>query len=126
MTKIADNLHDAIETTTTNASLDALTDYASGETGETVDITPLGLKTPEGRARADAAMEVWNESTADVAEKAESFIATYKDTIVQAAKSTAPADGELLADLKELCDAITERTTKQDAFLRALAGKPAL
>jgi hypothetical protein len=123
MTKIADKLHDAIETTTTNASLDALTDYASGET---IDITPRGLKTPEGRARADAAMEVWNESTADVAEKAKSFITTYKDTIVQAAKSTAPADGELLADLKELCDAITERTTKQDAFLRALAGMPAL
>jgi hypothetical protein len=123
MTKIADKLDGAIETIATDASLDALTDYASGET---IDITPLGLKTPEGRARADAAMEVWNESTADVAEKAESFITAYKDTIVQAAKSTAPADGELLADLKELCDAITERTTKQDAFLRALAGMPAL
>jgi hypothetical protein len=61
-----------------------------------------------------------------VAEKAESFITTYKDTIVQAAKSTAPADSELLADLKELCDAITERTTKQDAFLRTLAGTSAL
>jgi hypothetical protein len=123
MTKIADKLDGAIETTTTDASLDALTDYASGET---IDITPRGLKTPEGRARTDAAMEVWNESTADVAEKAESFITTYKDTIEQAAKSTDPADGELLADLKALRDAITERTKKQEAFLRALAGTPTL
>lgn len=79
--------------------------------GETVDITPESLKTPEGIARVSKAMEEFSDETANVANLAHGLVRAYDH------------GEDLKEEMQDLRAAIAVRETKQDALLRAVAGR---
>jgi ABC-type proline/glycine betaine transport system substrate-binding protein len=89
-----------------------------------IDLTPESLKTPEGAAKVQAAMEAWEATHADVANLATQFINDHGDRIAEWLKVEDEwDDGEASQDLTELRAAMDDRSRKQDAFLRAIAGR---
>ncbi len=81
-------------------------------TGETIDITPVGCQTPEGVARVAKAKEEWDSATYLLA----NTLRELMDNYVYGEGFT----GDELHQLKALIGA---RDRKQEAFLRAVAGK---
>lgn len=98
--------------------------HAEGEagqpTGETVDITPESLKTAEGRGKVATAVDEWEATHAEVANLATTFINAYGDLIARALRED---EGQGIADMDELREAMADRAKKQEAFLVALAGR---
>ncbi len=86
---------------------------------ETVDIIPESLKSPEGAARVNAAVQDFEESTADVANLAAAFLDQWGIAISLAMRRESP---EFAEDLNELQAAVRTRYERQETFLRALAG----
>lgn len=84
----------------------------------TIDITPVGCQTPEGNARVAKAMKAFDDSSAEVANKATEFL---RELLLEVKIPNALAD-----DLKELTAAINRRKAIQEAFLRAVASAPHL
>lgn len=77
----------------------------------TIDLTPVGCQSPEGNARVAKATRDFQGATAQVANAAETM---YYEML---------AGGEF-EDWTELSAAIQTRKEKQDAFLKAVAGRP--
>jgi hypothetical protein len=92
------------------------------ESTRSIDITPVGLSTPEGSERVNAALKAWEESHVRVANEASQFITKYSDYI-EAAMVRAE-DPDSVAEYKELWTVMCERERLQNEFLRAMAGLP--
>jgi hypothetical protein len=82
------------------------------ETPEYIDFTPPGLKTPEGAAKVNRALDDFNDSTHEVA----NFFVHNKQELLS-------GTGNNLEVVKELEALLRTRTEKQDAFLNALSGR---
>jgi hypothetical protein len=95
------------EATSTKEIAEALTPKPT-----TIDLTPAGCATPEGNARVAKALDEWNSSAHSVANLAQNLLS---------GKDNGREDD---ADWTELREAITVRNTKQESFLRAVAGAP--
>jgi hypothetical protein len=87
----------------------------------TMDITPVGMKTPEGIARVNKAMRECENARAEVANKTHFLLQTHFETIRQ----NLVGDGEYDAaeDLDDIKAAITDMLAKQDEFMKAVAGR---
>jgi hypothetical protein len=84
-------------------------------TGETIDITPRGCQTAEGNARVVKAQAEWDDAT--------HALANYLKNVVDDIFYT---DGDKIARAEyysELQTLIGIREVKQQAFLRAVAGR---
>jgi hypothetical protein len=88
----------------------------------TVDITPMGLITPEGQERVRVAMQKFENATALVANATELFLSEYGGILDDAASEDAVGRGDLEDDLRSLRTLIERRRREQDQFLRAVAG----
>ena len=76
---------------------------------QTIDITPDSLKTPEGVAKVNAALETWHDTQA---------------TLANLAAQNFPHFDSLDSDeIREMQDAIKAMHAAQEDFLRALAGR---
>jgi hypothetical protein len=84
----------------------------------TIDITPPAFKTPEEAAKAKAAIEEFDQATANLANCAEQFLDTHEEDILHC---MAMYEG-VAEDLSELRELIVTRRHKQRAFLEACAG----
>lgn len=91
-------------------------------TGETIDLTPESLKTPEGAARVSKALDDWNNARVEFANAASRFISRHGDEIRSMLRrlneDSAYSDCEELEELNEAF------TATQDGFLRAMANHP--
>ena len=76
---------------------------------ETIDITPVGCQTPEGVKRVSDAQQEWDSATHLLAN-------TLKEIMDDDEKPTTD-------DIQQLRALIGARDRKQEAFLRAVAGK---
>ena len=76
---------------------------------ETIDITPVGCQTPEGQSRVQIAHQEWDDATHALAN-------TLKEIMDDDEKPTTD-------DIQQLRALIGARDRKQEAFLRAVAGK---
>ena len=85
-----------------------------------VDITPESMKTPEGRARVNAAMVRFTSATAEVANLAGALLEDWASELAIAMNGH---DGEFGADLDEVLRAIQSREEAQEEMLRAMAGR---
>jgi hypothetical protein len=85
-----------------------------------IDITPEILKTPEGAAKVAKAMAEFEDATATVANESEAFLDSYSEEIAGMARGNNP---EMIEAINDLNSAIENRRRKQEAFLRALAGR---
>jgi hypothetical protein len=103
-----------------NLSHAALVEAAreSEKLNETIDITPESLKSPEDVARVNAAVKVFEDSGAEVANLATQFIEDWGTLIWR------EGTDETREDLDELKAAIARRATAQENFLRAMANQP--
>lgn len=83
----------------------------------TIDITPVGLKTPEGIERVTKAQQAWDNSHAAVAN---ALTRLYEDLRMQ---GYIPKEnyGE---EIEEIDALIERRAEAQEEFLRSLAGAP--
>ena len=77
----------------------------------TIDITPVGCSTPEGAARVQNAMREFADATANVANEADQIL-DYHDQ-----DDLGPQEWQVLRDL------LGTRRLKQDALLKAVAGR---
>jgi tetratricopeptide (TPR) repeat protein len=91
-------------------------------TRTTINITPVGLSTPEGVERVTKAQEAFEQSHAEVANQASQFIHRYMDEIK--AVIVRSDDPDAVEDYKELLQTIERREQAQEEFLRAVAGAP--
>jgi hypothetical protein len=91
---------------------------------QTIDLTPRGLTTPEGAKRVNTAVQELEAATVAFANEASEFFNEHRTTLLEI------ADDENYAALREAIhqmDAlISARQRKQDDFLRAVAGHPAM
>jgi hypothetical protein len=85
----------------------------------TIDITPVGLTTPEGQERVRIAMQKLENATALVANAASDLIARSGSRIAEALKG----DPDAMEDLESLTELLARRNREQDHFLRALSGR---
>ena len=91
---------------------------------EAIDLTPESLKTPEGQEKVARALRKFEDSHADVANRATQFLHDHGDYLVGLARSA--DDGEaydIREEYDEVREAIRRRSEAQDNFLRALAGR---
>lgn len=91
-------------------------------TGETIDLTPESLKTPEGAARVSKALDDWNNARVEFANAASRFISRHGDEIRSMLRRLNEDSAYLdCEELEELNEAFT---ATQDGFLRAMANHP--
>lgn len=92
---------------------------------EYIDVTPTGLKTPEGVKRVNEALTKFHDANADVANAATQFLRQWigSDTTAKHGPVTIQLNPEALDDLADVWERITERERVQDVFLRAVAGR---
>jgi hypothetical protein len=83
-------------------------------TGETIDITPVGMKTPEGNARVSKALDDYSASTALVAELASELLESLDHN------GSIPSEYRK-DEYKRVLAAAKDRLDKQEALLRAVA-----
>jgi hypothetical protein len=90
---------------------------------DTIDITPGGCQTPEGNAKVNAAMKVFEESREEVARLATALL--KNGTIVDMMRSVLVAqdEQEAIDYLDSLTDAVETRLKAEEAFLCAVAGR---
>ena len=79
----------------------------------TVDITPVGMQTPEGAKNVQRTMDEWHRMKAELANEASTLIHTAGDM-------SAVEVREALLELQPLAD---KMAAAQEAFLRAVAGR---
>ena len=92
-------------------------------TGETIDITPEGCKTPEGNARVNEAMKAFTESREEVARLATSLLRNGTVLDILRAGLEAQDEHEAIDQLDALYDAVAARLKAEEAFLRAVVGR---
>ncbi len=88
---------------------------------ETIDITPESLKTPDGIAKVNAAMEAYRESREAIAHLATVFVMQHKSEVSHGLRKA--GYDYILDDLRELVTAVDDRRKAEEAFLRAVAGR---
>ena len=88
----------------------------------TIDITPEGCKTPEGRKRVADAQREWDSVTHELANVLKEFVDLGVTLCEKRGNGFVP-DFDAISQIQNLIGA---RDRKQEAFLRAVAGKPAL
>jgi len=97
---------------------------------ETIDMTPAGLKTPEGVERVNKAVAAQEQAIVRVANTASQFIRDYGWILENAAENYRALGmehedaRELLVSLKELRADMDARAVAGDQFVRALCGRP--
>lgn len=89
---------------------------------KTIDITPVGCKTPEGVKRVNEAMNAWQSYQADVANDAAALLKEFGPglTLKPGGYGEEPV---LQAVLEELGERVKAMLKAQDEFLKALAGR---
>lgn len=90
---------------------------------ESINLTPVGLQTPEGEQRVARALKAFEESHPTVANLATVFLHRYGGEIKQ--YFIRRDDTDAAEEFGELYTAILERDRTQEEFLRAVAGAPA-
>jgi hypothetical protein len=90
----------------------------------TVDITPVGMTSPEGANRVAKALREFDSASASVANMATAFIKEW-DWYFKPGKGAIDREtrGQFATALSDLKHEITIRERTQEAFLRAVAGK---
>lgn len=86
-----------------------------------IDMTPPGLKTPEGAAKVKDAMNKVEEASARVACQAQYLVDNFRPEIIAAL--TAAGDPEAVICFKDLIKDLDARAKAQDEFLNAVAGR---
>ena len=86
---------------------------------ETIDITPRGCMTMEGTERVNAAVGEFATSTGALAEAATTFFETWEDSI----RGRFLGDASMCEDLHQIRALIGARNRKQEAVLKAVAGR---
>jgi hypothetical protein len=99
---------------TVKASVD---DGAGAST--TIDITPVGCQTPEGAARVAKAMKEFEDSAASLANASMEFFDTHEKDILHCMTMYE----DVADDVHQIRALIGARRRKQEAFLRAVAGR---
>lgn len=97
------------------------------EKSDLIDLTPLGLKTPDGNRRVIAATRAVEDATVLVAMTALDFLNENRSTLLELARGAAASDGDLATlreALQQLDAVVSARTRKQEILLRAVAGAP--
>jgi len=91
----------------------------------TVDITPVGMTSPEGANRVAKALREFDSASASVANMATAFIKEW-DWYFKPGKGAIDREtrGQFATALSDLKHEITIRERTQEAFLRAVAGAP--
>lgn len=89
----------------------------------TINLTPVGLQTPEGCARATKAQDAFNGSAHEVANAAAMLVTMCGEAIVDAMKNDFEAE-QFAEYWDELQQAIETRRRAQEEFLRSIAGAP--
>jgi len=84
----------------------------------TVDLTPVGLQTPEGSAKVASAIGEFEDSAAALANAAITFFDTHEEDILHCMEMY---DG-IADDVAEIRKLIVRRRKAQEAFLRSMAG----
>jgi phosphoglycolate phosphatase-like HAD superfamily hydrolase len=87
----------------------------------TIDITPESLKTTEGAAAVAKALDEWNGSAHEVANAVQFWLDEFGADVRQTLKAAGIFDA--LEDLHQITALVGARSRKQEAFLRALAGR---
>ena len=99
---------------------------------DTIDITPVGLQTPEGQKRVAEAQQEWDSATHLLANVLGEFISEHSEGILKAVDYLSSVDDSQInsdavtEDLHQLKALIGARDRKQEKFLRAVSGKPKL
>jgi hypothetical protein len=78
---------------------------------ETIDITPDSLKTPEGVARINRALNEFQNATAEVANEAEQILRMHDSGTIEA------------EDWQDFRAIVSRRHETQETFLRAIGGR---
>lgn len=86
---------------------------------QTIDITPESCKTPEGAARVAKAMQEFEDSGAALANAAIEFFDSHEEDLLHCMEMY---EG-VRDDVHQIRALIGARRRKQDAFLRAVAGR---
>jgi S-ribosylhomocysteine lyase LuxS involved in autoinducer biosynthesis len=92
-------------------------DKLNGAAPQTIDITPVGCQTPEGNARVLAAQQEWDSATHLLANTLKELL---DSGITLHRPDYNPPDRESMHQINALIGA---RDRKQEAFLRAVAGR---
>ena len=103
---------------TSEQIVEALAADGAGAT-TTIDITPVGCQTPEGAARVAKAMKEFEDSAAALANASIEFFDTHEENILHCMTMY---EG-VAEDVHQIRALIGARRRKQDAFLRAVAGR---
>jgi hypothetical protein len=92
----------------------------------TVDLTPRGCTTPEGRARVLVAQQAFDDSAAALANAAMEFFDNHGNLVMEAIRGVEDAAlrKELRKQFSGVTALMTARLRAQEAFLRAVAGAP--
>lgn len=93
----------------------------------TIDITPQGMKTPEGIARVNAATRAFEDSAAELANRTMYFLNEHSVLLQSLTRARGFMDEQFSQfdeDLAELKRLAAHREKMQEAFLRSLAGEP--
>lgn len=91
----------------------------------TFDITPESLKTPEGRAKVDAAMKKAEDVRGRLEMAACMFFREHIETLRYALRRLPVDDGEYTLEAlnDDIAPLLEERNKAHDEFLRALVGR---
>ncbi len=87
---------------------------------QTIDITPEGCKTPEGRKRVADAQREWDSVTHELANVLKEFVDLGVTLCEKRGNGFVP-DFDAISQIQNLIGA---RDRKQEAFLRAVSGAP--
>ena len=88
--------------------------------GRMIDCTPVGLKTPEGKQRANKALKAFEESTAALPNEAITFFDAHEADLLHCMEMY-----DISKDIIEMRRLIRALRKAQEEFLRAVAGAPA-
>jgi hypothetical protein len=106
------------DSVTSEPTVNALADDGAGAS-TTIDITPVGCQTPEGAARVAKAIKEFEDSSASLANASIEFFDTHEEDILHCMTMY---EG-VAEDVHQIRALIGARRRKQDAFLRAVAGR---
>ena len=85
----------------------------------TIDVTPVGMKTPEGVARVNEALRAKEDATYNVANQTVHFLRACGNLV----ESALVGDDDAKEQYEELQDAVKQYQAATEAFLQALVGR---
>ena len=87
-----------------------------------IDLTPESMKTSEGVAKVNSALELWENSKTNFANESVYFLKTYRIDILRVALNYTN-DYPMLEDFQRLLEDMENMLKLQEEFMKALANK---